>query len=127
MIITTYNVHLKAPFFPVVFVVKQRILCRTGPSLLSNQSFAQQRVGEIRLLENHQVKITSVRARVYSCRSVPQKNNSLLPQAVAQRSGATRKKPRAAKRQKRSPAQRSDQKAPQRIHLNSNIFLTVNN
>jgi hypothetical protein len=40
MIITTYNVHLKAPFFPVVFVVKQRILCRTGPSLLSNQSFA---------------------------------------------------------------------------------------
>ncbi|HET9285848.1 MAG TPA: hypothetical protein VFR24_28175, partial [Candidatus Angelobacter sp.] len=40
MIITTYNVHLKAPFFPVVFVVKQRILCRTGPSLLFNQSFA---------------------------------------------------------------------------------------
>jgi hypothetical protein len=37
MIITTYNIHLKAPFFPVVFVVKQRILCRTGPSLLSNQ------------------------------------------------------------------------------------------
>jgi len=40
MEITTYNDHLKAPFFPVVFVVKQRILCRTGPSLLSNQSFA---------------------------------------------------------------------------------------
>jgi hypothetical protein len=37
MEITTYNHHLKAPFFPVVFVVKQRILCRTGPSLLSNQ------------------------------------------------------------------------------------------
>jgi hypothetical protein len=39
MEITTYNDHLKAPFFPVVFV-KQRILCWTGPSLLSNQSFA---------------------------------------------------------------------------------------
>jgi hypothetical protein len=38
MEITSYNHHLKAPFFPVVFVVKQRILCRTGPSLLSNQS-----------------------------------------------------------------------------------------
>ena len=31
--------------------------------------------------ESHQVKITSVRARVYSCRPAPQKNNSLLPQA----------------------------------------------
>ncbi len=41
MEITTYNDHLKAPFFPVVFVVKQRILCRTGPSLLSNQSFVE--------------------------------------------------------------------------------------
>src|SRR6266700_2092244 len=37
MEITTYNDHRKAPFFPVVFVVKQRILCRSGPSLLSNQ------------------------------------------------------------------------------------------
>ncbi|HSK42882.1 MAG TPA: hypothetical protein VLA83_03230, partial [Candidatus Binatia bacterium] len=42
MEITTYNDHLKAPFFPVVFVVKQRILCRTGPSLLSNQSFLRE-------------------------------------------------------------------------------------
>src|SRR5262249_57742944 len=30
MEITPYNRHLKAPFFPVVFVVKQRILCRFG-------------------------------------------------------------------------------------------------
>src|SRR5258708_6629855 len=48
MEITTYNNHLKAPFFPVVFVVKQRILCRTGPSLLSNQSFAFFAKGGIR-------------------------------------------------------------------------------
>src|SRR6185312_15230702 len=41
MEITTYNHHLKAPSFPVVFVVKQRILCWSGPSLLSNQSFAE--------------------------------------------------------------------------------------
>jgi hypothetical protein len=38
MEITTYNDHLKAPFFPVVFVVKQRILCRTGAFALI-QSF----------------------------------------------------------------------------------------
>jgi hypothetical protein len=61
MKITSYNDHLKAPSFPVVFVFKQRILRRSGPSLLSNQSFCgpklapglrelgirTQRVGEI--------------------------------------------------------------------------------
>jgi Transposase IS200 like len=45
MEITSYNHHLKAPFFPVVFVVKQRILCRPGPSFLSNQSFATESRG----------------------------------------------------------------------------------
>jgi hypothetical protein len=38
--------------------------------------------------KDHQDEITSVRARVYSCRPAQQKNNSLLPQArrEAQRS-----------------------------------------
>src|SRR5689334_7485749 len=45
MKITTYNHHLKAPSFPVVFVVKQRILCRSGPSLLSNQSLCEAKGG----------------------------------------------------------------------------------
>src|SRR5258708_38621011 len=48
MEITTYNYNLKAPFFPVVFVVKQRILCRTGPSLLSNQSLVAANSGSAR-------------------------------------------------------------------------------
>jgi hypothetical protein len=42
--------------------------------------------------ENHQVKITSVRARVYSCRPAQEKKNSLLPQAVAERNEANLKK-----------------------------------